>query len=77
MLGSTGRIAWDQPRIAIPAFLTIIAIPLTYSIATGLSFGLISYAAIELLTGQASRRHLTLYALAALFLFRLLYIAHT
>ena len=77
MLGSTSSIRWNDPPIAIPAFLTIIAIPLTYSIATGLSFGLISYAAIELLTGRATRRHLTLYCLAALFLFRLLYIAHT
>jgi AGZA family xanthine/uracil permease-like MFS transporter len=45
MLGGLGSIEWDEPRFAIPAFLTIITIPLTYSIATGLSFGLISYAA--------------------------------
>ncbi len=77
MLGSAGRIPWDEPRIAIPAFLTILTIPLTYSIATGLSLGLVSFAAIELLTGRATRQHATLYALAALFLLRLLYLAHT
>ena len=37
MLAGIGTIEWDEPRFAIPAFLTIISIPLTYSIATGLS----------------------------------------
>jgi AGZA family xanthine/uracil permease-like MFS transporter len=73
MLGCAGRIDWDEPRIAIPAFLTIITIPLTYSIATGLSLGLISYAILELATGRGSRRHWMLYLLAVLFLGRLIY----
>jgi AGZA family xanthine/uracil permease-like MFS transporter len=73
MLGCAGRIDWDEPRIAIPAFLTIITIPLTYSIATGLSLGLISYAILELATGRGSRQHWMLYLLAVLFLGRLIY----
>jgi AGZA family xanthine/uracil permease-like MFS transporter len=48
----------------------LVTIPLTYSIATGLSFGLIAYAALELLTGRATRQHWMLYLLAALFLAR-------
>ena len=73
MVGCTGRIDWDEPRIAIPAFLTIVTIPLTYSIATGLSLGIISYAILELFTGRGSRQHWMLYLLAVLFLGRLVY----
>ena len=73
MLGCVGRIDWESPRIAIPAFLTIITIPLTYSIATGLSLGLVSYAILELATGRGSRKHWMLYVLAVLFLARLVY----
>jgi AGZA family xanthine/uracil permease-like MFS transporter len=77
MLSGIGTIEWNQPRIAIPSFLTILTIPLTSSIATGLSFGLISYAALELATGRARRQHWMLYLLAALFLLRFFYVAHT
>jgi AGZA family xanthine/uracil permease-like MFS transporter len=77
MLSGLGRIQWDEARIAIPAFLILITIPLTSSIATGLSFGLISYAALELATGRAHRRHWMLYLLAALFLLRFLFVAHS
>jgi AGZA family xanthine/uracil permease-like MFS transporter len=58
-----------------PASLRIITIPLTYSIATGLSFGLISYAVLELATGPRTRQHWMLYLLAVLFLLRFIYIA--
>jgi len=77
MLSGIGAIEWDAPRIAIPAFLILITIPLTSSIATGLAFGLISYAALELATGRARRQHWMLYLLAALCLLRFVYIAHT
>jgi adenine/guanine/hypoxanthine permease len=73
MFGCTGRIDWDEPRIAIPAFLTIVTIPLTYSIATGLSLGIVSFAILELATGRGSRQHWMLYLLAVLFLARLVY----
>ena len=75
MLGGAARIDWHEPRLAIPAFLTLITIPLTYSIATGLSFGLISYAVLELATGRGRRQHWMLYLLAVLFLLRFMYIA--
>jgi AGZA family xanthine/uracil permease-like MFS transporter len=75
MVAGAARIDWEEPRVAIPAFLTIITIPLTYSIATGLSFGLISFAALELATGRARRQHWMLYLLATLFLLRFIYIA--
>jgi AGZA family xanthine/uracil permease-like MFS transporter len=75
MLGGAAHIDWHEPRVAIPGFLTIVTIPLTYSIATGLSFGLISYAVLELATGRGRRQHWMLYLLAVLFLLRFVYIA--
>lgn len=75
MLAGAAQIDWEEPRIAIPSFLIIVSIPLTYSIATGLSFGLISYAVLEIATGRARRQHWMLYLLAALFLFRFVYLA--
>jgi adenine/guanine/hypoxanthine permease len=75
MLTGVGEIDWHDPQIGIPAFLTIVTIPLTWSIADGLSFGLTSYALLQLITGRARRRDWMLYLLATLFLLRFLYIA--
>jgi adenine/guanine/hypoxanthine permease len=74
MLTGLGQIKWTEPAIAIPAFLTVTTIPLTWSIADGLSFGLTSYAALELLTGRAKRSSSMLYALAVLFLMRFFFL---
>ncbi len=74
MVAGAARIEWDEPRIAIPAFLTLLTIPLTYSIATGLSFGIISFAALELATGRGRREHWMLYVLAVLFVARFVWL---
>ena len=74
MVSGAARIDWDEPRVAIPSFLTLITIPLTYSIATGLSFGIISFALLELATGRGRRQHWMLYLLALLFLARFIYL---
>ncbi|MDP9037649.1 MAG: NCS2 family permease [Acidobacteriota bacterium] len=74
MVAGAARIDWDEPRVAIPSFLTLVTIPLTYSIATGLSFGLISFAVLELATGRGRRQHWMLYLLALLFLARFIYV---
>jgi len=73
MLGGIGTVDWLDPVIAIPAFLTLVTIPLTYSIATGLSFGLISFAVLELATGRGRRENWMLYGLAVLFVGRLVW----
>jgi len=70
MLTGLGTIEWDDPQIGIPAFLTVATIPLTWSIADGLSFGLTSYALIQLITGRAQRKDWMLYLLGTLFLLR-------
>ena len=75
MLTGVGEIDWRDPQIGIPAFFTIATIPLTWSIANGLSFGLTSYALIQLLTGRARKKDWMLYLLATLFLIRFIYLA--
>jgi AGZA family xanthine/uracil permease-like MFS transporter len=77
MVAGAARIDWDEPTIAIPSFLTLITIPLTYSIATGLSFGIISFAILELATGKGRRAHWMLYLLALIFLSRFIYLHAT
>ena len=74
MLGTITEIHWHDPLIAIPAFLTLVLIPLTYSIANGLGFGVIAWAILHLAAGRARKQDWLLYALAALFLLRFLYI---
>src|SRR6201996_4281578 len=74
MVAGAARIDWEEPTVAIPSFLTLITIPLTYSIATGLSFGLISFAVLEIATGRARKQHWMLYVLALLFLGRFIYL---
>jgi AGZA family xanthine/uracil permease-like MFS transporter len=73
MLATITEIHWHNPLIAIPAFLTLVLIPLTYSIANGLGFGVIAWAVLHLATGRARKQDWLLYTLAALFLLRFLY----
>jgi AGZA family xanthine/uracil permease-like MFS transporter len=73
MLASIGEIHWRDPLVAVPAFLTLVLIPFTYSIANGLGFGIIAWAAIHLATGKLRKQDWLLYVLAALFLARFIY----
>lgn len=59
-------------EIAIPAFLTIILMPLTYSISTGITFGFISYAVIEIISGKMKSVNSTMWIIVALSLVELL-----
>jgi AGZA family xanthine/uracil permease-like MFS transporter len=74
MMSHAGEIPWSEPAVAIPAFLTILTIPLTFSIATGLSFGFTAYAILKLLRGQFRRSDWLVYLLAALFIARFVYL---
>ncbi len=75
MMASLAEIEWSDPLIALPAFLTLIGIPLTFSIANGLAFGLTSYAILKLLRGRATWRDGILFVLAGLFVFRFFYLS--
>jgi AGZA family xanthine/uracil permease-like MFS transporter len=74
MLATVTEIDWKDPLVSVPAFLTLVMIPFTYSIANGLGFGIIAWAAIHLATGKFRRQDWLLYVLAALFLFRFVYL---
>jgi adenine/guanine/hypoxanthine permease len=77
MLSHVGDIPWDDVTVAIPAFLTLITIPLSFSIANGLAFGFTSYALLRILSGQARKAHWLVYLLAALFIARFIYLGAT
>jgi adenine/guanine/hypoxanthine permease len=74
MLATITEIRWNDPLVAVPAFLTLVLIPLTYSIANGLGFGIISWAILHLVTGKIRRQDWLLYTLAVLFLLRFIYL---
>jgi len=74
MLTTVTEIRWTEPLVAVPAFLTLILIPLTYSIANGLGFGIIAWAVLHAAAGKLTRKDWLLYVLAALFLARFLYL---
>ena len=75
MLATITEIRWREPLVAVPAFLTLILIPLTYSIANGLGFGIIAWAVLHLATGNWRRQDWLLYTLAVLFALRFVYLA--
>src|SRR5947209_2274462 len=64
MASHAAEVEWSEPVVSIPAFLTILTIPMTFSIATGLSFGLIACALLKLIRGDAKRGDWLLYVLA-------------
>jgi AGZA family xanthine/uracil permease-like MFS transporter len=74
MASVLAEIRWDDPEIAIPAFLTVMTIPLTFSIASGLSFGFTAYTAIKVFRGKFREVPWLVYALTAVFLLRFLYL---
>ena len=74
MLATVSEIRWHEPLVAVPAFLTLVLIPLTYSIANGLGFGIIAWAVLHFVSGQFRRQDWLLYTLAALFLARFVYL---
>jgi AGZA family xanthine/uracil permease-like MFS transporter len=72
MMRGSRDIDWTSPEESIPAFLTMILMPLTYSIANGITLGVISFVAIKTLAGRWREIHPLLYGLtAALLLFHL------
>jgi adenine/guanine/hypoxanthine permease len=75
MMGALAEVEWSDPGAAIPAFLTVIMIPLSYSIANGLAFGITSYAVLKLVRGQARSSDWLVYLLAAICIARFIYLA--
>ncbi len=75
MMAPLAEVPWDEPEIAIPAFLTLVMIPLSFSIANGLAFGITAHALMKMLKGEARARDWLLFLLAALFVIRFIWLA--
>ena len=73
MLSSIKEIDFYDYSEAIPAFITIIAMPFCYSIAEGISFGMISYVLIKLLAGKRKDISILMYILAIVFVLRIIW----
>ncbi|RIW29350.1 NCS2 family permease [Bacillus salacetis] len=67
MVSAIGKIDWNRFEIAVPAFLTIIAMPLTYSIATGIAVGFIFYPITMIMKGRTKEIHPIMYLLFIIF----------
>ena len=74
MMPAVARIHWDDYCKAIPSFLTIITIPLAYSISDGILIGVISYVVCHSLTGKFKEISITMWVLAILFICKYLFL---
>jgi adenine/guanine/hypoxanthine permease len=76
MASHMAEIDWSELRIAIPAFLTIVSIPFTFSIANGIALGFTVYTFLCVLKGEFRSVNWLMYVLTALFIARFLYLGH-
>jgi AGZA family xanthine/uracil permease-like MFS transporter len=74
MMSALADIPWDDICVAFPAFLTLITIPLTFSIANGLGCGIVSYVILHVTRGRGRQVPLAAYVLAAVLMVRFVYI---
>lgn len=75
MTQSISHVAWGDFTEAFPAFLTMLTMPLTFSIATGLSLGVIGYTVVKVGTGRYREVSIVLWILTLLFILRYVYLA--
>lgn len=70
MIRAVRDVQWDDYTESIPAFLTLVLMPLTFSITDGMAFGFISYSLLKLATGRAREAHWLIHLFAVLFVLR-------
>ncbi len=68
MMRELAELSWNDATESIPAVITAVTMPFTYSIANGIAFGFISYAVLKLLTGRAKEVQPIVWIIAALFI---------
>jgi len=76
MMSAVAKINWNDFDEAFPAFLVVLAMPLTSSIATGIALGFISYPLMKLVKGKGKQVHPLVYVFAVLFLYQLIFLPH-
>ena len=74
MIAHAAEIPWSDPVVSVPAFLTIVTIPLTFSIANGLAFGFTAFVILKVARGEFRNVSWLVYVLAALFIARFIYL---
>lgn len=74
MMSPIVNIDWHNERESIPAFLTLAIMPFTYSIAEGITFGVLSYVLISLLSGNAKKLNTATYVLAAFLAMKIIFL---
>ena len=74
MAKNFAKIDMDDMRSAVPAFLTFLMIPLTYSISNGIGVGSISYVLITLFTGNYKKKDIVVTIIAALFVVKFIFV---
>jgi len=74
MLGNFSKVDMSDLSSAVPAFLTLIMMPLTYSIANGIGIGAIAYVLIAALTGKWNKKDTMVTLIALLFVFKFLFV---
>ncbi|MBU9674520.1 NCS2 family permease [Planococcus sp. CP5-4] len=75
MVSALGQIEWGKFEIAVPAFLTMIAMPLGYSIATGIAIGFIFYPITMMVAGRRKEIHPIMYGLFVIFVLYFIFLA--
>ena len=73
MVSNLSKIRWDQFEVAVPAFLTMFMMPLTYSIATGIAIGFVFYPITMVMAGRRKEIHPVMYGLFVVFLLYFLF----
>lgn len=76
MMQNVAKINWNELDEAFPAFLIILTMPLTSSIATGIALGFVSYPLVKIARGRYKQVHPLVYIFAVLFFYQLLFLPH-
>lgn len=74
MMGGLTKIRWEEFEEAFPAFIVMLSMPLTFSIATGIAFGFITYPLLKLVRGKGKEVHPLLYLFMVLFILQLTFL---
>ncbi|GGE06475.1 guanine/hypoxanthine permease PbuO [Marinithermofilum abyssi] len=74
MMSGLSKIAWDDFDEAFPAFIVMLSMPLTFSIATGIAFGFITYPLLKIVRGRFKEVHPLLYLFMVLFILQLTFL---
>jgi AGZA family xanthine/uracil permease-like MFS transporter len=73
MIKNIVKLDFSDLSESLPAYLTIVGVPLTFNIADGIAFGIVSYPLIKVLTGKAKEVSIVMYILAGIFILKYIF----